>query len=78
MGELSLQTFTVNKNCHLSSQKKELVDLATISDQEIKNDEVIYMVFAKENGGGWEDVQVEALLPFGEESNDHGLGGTSS
>ena len=78
MGERLPLTYTVLKNCHRPSQKKELVDLATISDQEIKNDEVIYMVFAKENGGGWEDLQVEALLPFGEESNDHGLGATSS
>ena len=53
-----------------SSQKKELVDQATISDQEIKNDEIIYMIFAKE-GGGWEDLQLEALLPFGEDNNDH-------
>ena len=78
-GERFPQTYTRHKNCHRSLQKKELVDLATISDQEIKNDEVIYMVFAKESGGGWEDLQVEALLPYGEESNDHnGLGGTSS
>jgi hypothetical protein len=61
------------------SQKKELVDLATISDQEIKNDEVIYMLFAKETGG-WEDLQVEALLPFGEEASEqhNGTVGVSS
>lgn len=28
------------------------------------------MIFLKD-GGGWEDLQVEALLPFGEESADH-------
>ena len=49
------------------------MDLATISDQEIKNDEVIYMIFLKD-GGGWEDLQVEVLLPFGEESTDHTSG----
>ena len=48
--------------------------MATISDQEIKNDEVIYMVFGREGGGGWEDLQVEALLPFGEENVEHTSG----
>jgi len=47
-----------------------LVDLATVSDQEIKNDDVIYMVFARETGTGWEELQVDALVPFGEESSD--------
>lgn len=35
--------------------------MATISDQEIKNDDIVYMVFAKEVGSGWEDIQVEQL-----------------
>lgn len=48
-----------------NDKKKELVDLATLSDQEIKNDDVVYMVFIKENGSGWEDLQVDSLLPFG-------------
>ena len=60
----------LNGFCQPLLQKKELVDQATISDQEIKNDEVIYMIFAKE-GGGWEDLQLEALLPFGDDSNEH-------
>lgn len=47
-------------------QKRELVDLATVSDQEIKNDDVIYMVFMKEGAGGWEELQVDQLLPFGD------------
>lgn len=42
-----------------NDKKKELVDLATLSDQEIKNDDVIYMIFIKENGSGWEEVHVE-------------------
>lgn len=45
-------------------QKKELVDLATISDQEIKNDDVVYMVFAKENGSGFEDINAEVFAPL--------------
>ena len=56
-------------------QKRELVDLATVSDQEIKNDDVIYMVFAKEGTGGWEELQVDTLVPFGDEGGgDHGPG----
>ncbi len=48
-------------------KKKEFVDAATVSDQEIKNDDIIYMVFAKETGGGFEDIQVDNLLPIGAE-----------
>ena len=56
-------------------KKRELVDMATVSDQEIKNDDVIYMVFQKEGaGGGWEDLQVDTLVPFGDDSGDHGPG----
>lgn len=47
-------------------QKREFVDLATVSDQEVKNDDVVYLVFAKEGSGGWEDVNVEVLKPLGE------------
>jgi hypothetical protein len=46
-----------------------LVDLATVSDQEIKTDDVIYMVFAKEFGGGWEELQVDQFASFGEDPN---------
>ncbi len=49
-------------------KKRELVDLATISDQEIQNDDVIYMLFAKEVGGGWEDLQVDVLSSFGQDA----------
>ena len=44
-----------------------MLDMATISDQEIKNDDVLYLVFQKSPGGGWEDLQVDVLAPFGEE-----------
>jgi hypothetical protein len=46
-------------------QKKELVDLATLSDQEIQNDDVVYMVFAKETGVGWEELQADVFTTFG-------------
>ena len=39
------------------SQKRELVDLATVSDQEIKNDEVVFMIFSEDNG----QIAVEEL-----------------
>lgn len=48
-------------------QKRELLDLATVSDQEIKNDEVVYMIFGRDGGGGWEDLQVDTLTPLGYE-----------
>ena len=50
-------------------QKRELLDLATVSDQEIKDDEVVYMIFGREGGGGWEDLQVDTLMPLGYEDN---------
>ena len=37
-------------------KKKELVDLATVSDQDIVNDAVVYIVFMK--GSGWETIEV--------------------
>eukprot|EP01035_Chromulina_nebulosa_P019185 gene19185-25031_t len=40
-------------------EEKELLDNATISDQEIKNDNIIYMIFSKENT--WEKIQVDSL-----------------
>ena len=33
------------------------------------------MVFAKEGTGGWEELQVDTLVPFGDEGGgDHGPG----
>jgi len=49
-----------------NDRKRELLDLATISDQEIKNDDVVYYVFQKEGGGGWEEINCEALVPMAE------------
>mmetsp|Transcript_35579 Transcript_35579/g.36274 ORF Transcript_35579/g.36274 Transcript_35579/m.36274 type:complete len:107 (+) Transcript_35579:136-456(+) len=57
-----------------NDKRRELVDLATISDQEIKNDDVMYMVFSKESGSGWEDLQVDSFLPFGEENSEEPSG----
>lgn len=53
-----------------TDKKKELLDLATVSDQEIKNDDVLYLVFAKENGGGFEELVVETLARYGETLED--------
>eukprot|EP01032_Pedospumella_encystans_P007497 gene7497-8992_t len=50
-----------------SDKKKELMDLATLSDQEIQNDDVVYMVFAKENGVGWEELQADVFTTFGQD-----------
>ena len=41
------------------------MDLATMSDQEIHNDDVVYMVFAKETGVGWEELQADVFTSFG-------------
>ena len=51
-------------------KKRELVDLATVSDQEIKNDDIVYMLFPKESGGGFEEISVEAFTAFGEEKEE--------
>ena len=59
-------------------KKRELVDLATVSDQEIHNDDVVYMVFAKEGaGGGWEELQADTLVQFGEEPVATAAGGAT-
>ena len=47
-------------------QKRELVDLATVSDMEIKSDDIAYMCFPKEHGGGFEDPSADILAPMGE------------
>lgn len=41
--------------------------MATISDQEVHNDDIVYMVFAKENGIGWEELQADVFTMFGQE-----------
>jgi hypothetical protein len=41
--------------------------MATVSDQEIHNDDVVYMVFAKETGGGWEELQVDVFTSLNNE-----------
>jgi len=51
-----------------NDKKRELLDLATISDQEIKSDDVVYFVLQKEGGGGFEDINAEALVPLAEAS----------
>lgn len=44
--------------------------MATVSDQEIKNDDAIYYIFQKDSGVGWEEIQVETLARFGEETSE--------
>jgi hypothetical protein len=43
--------------------------MATVSDQEIKNDDIVYMVFVKETGSGFEEIAVDNLVPFGDDDN---------
>lgn len=43
--------------------------MATVSDQEVKNDDVLYFIFAKESGG-WEELQVDSLTRFGGDSEE--------
>ena len=52
------------------ASRKELVDMATVSDQGIRNDDVVLFVLAKETGG-WEEVAVDPLsLKPNEHKND--------
>mmetsp|Transcript_25815 Transcript_25815/g.43066 ORF Transcript_25815/g.43066 Transcript_25815/m.43066 type:complete len:115 (-) Transcript_25815:124-468(-) len=53
-------------------KKKELMDLATVSDQEIKTDDVVYMVFQKESGTGWEELQADVFTMFGQDHSEEG------
>ncbi len=46
-------------------KKRELLDGATVSDQEVRNDDVVYMVFARETGTGFEELQADTLVSFG-------------
>ncbi|KAJ1421418.1 hypothetical protein B484DRAFT_364536 [Ochromonadaceae sp. CCMP2298] len=55
-------------------KKKELMDLATVSDQEIKTDDVVYMVFQKETGAGWEELQADVFTSFGQDHSEEGSG----
>ena len=50
-----------------NDKKRELLDLATISDQEIKNDDIVYMCFPRENGTGFEEPSSETLVPLGDQ-----------
>ena len=63
------QTSLIRHMKYVLLQKRELLDLATVSDQEIKDDEVVYMIFAREGGGGWEELQVDTLMPLGYEDS---------
>jgi hypothetical protein len=56
------------------NQKRELVDAATVSDQEIKADDVVYMVFQREGGGGWEELHADPLVAFAEETEQSATG----
>ena len=46
-----------NVMLYADDKVKELVDLATVSDQDIKNDDIVYFVLMK--GAGWEQIEVE-------------------
>ncbi|OQR86242.1 hypothetical protein ACHHYP_10815 [Achlya hypogyna] len=50
--------------------KKELLDVATVADQELENDAVIYLCLKKENSEQWEEIQV-AKLEVDHESNNN-------
>ncbi|KAG5182706.1 hypothetical protein JKP88DRAFT_220709 [Tribonema minus] len=43
---------------------RELVDLATVGDQEILNDQVLYMVLRK-GGDSYEDVEIPMYTEYG-------------
>jgi hypothetical protein len=37
---------------------RELVDVATVADQEIENDSIVYMVYQKPNSESFEEIDV--------------------
>mmetsp|Transcript_21447 Transcript_21447/g.25354 ORF Transcript_21447/g.25354 Transcript_21447/m.25354 type:complete len:98 (-) Transcript_21447:244-537(-) len=46
----------------------ELMDLSTVSDLEIANDSVLYMVMKKDGGETFEKIDVEKFSPPGDEA----------
>ncbi|RHY83573.1 hypothetical protein DYB37_004243 [Aphanomyces astaci] len=53
-----------------TNKQKELLDAATVADQEIENDAVVY--FAVVDTEVWEDIQVAKLeLDHDSNNNDH-------
>ncbi|ETV74369.1 hypothetical protein H257_10963 [Aphanomyces astaci] len=55
-----------------TNKQKELLDAATVADQEIENDAVVYLCLKKENTEVWEDIQVAKLeLDHDSNNNDH-------
>lgn len=50
------------------------MDAATVSDQEIRTDDVVYMVFQREGGGGWEELHADPLVAFAEEAEQSAIG----
>ncbi|ETV94458.1 hypothetical protein H310_11787 [Aphanomyces invadans] len=53
-----------------TNKQKELLDAATVADQEIENDAIIFLCLKKENSEVWEDIQV-AKLEQDHEGNNH-------
>ena len=47
-----------------------MLDLATVSDQEIKNDDIVYFLFLKETGSEREEIQLEALARTAVENHE--------
>ncbi|CAK4137216.1 unnamed protein product [Aphanomyces euteiches] len=45
----------------IRSKQKELLDAATVADQEIENDAIIYLCLKKENSDAWEEIQVTKI-----------------
>lgn len=40
-------------------EQKELVDMGSVSDQELAMDDVVYMVFKRPGSDQWEELQVD-------------------
>mmetsp|Transcript_28738 Transcript_28738/g.37718 ORF Transcript_28738/g.37718 Transcript_28738/m.37718 type:complete len:104 (+) Transcript_28738:54-365(+) len=59
------EILTIDSSCvalYLDTKKAdELVDLATVGDRELQNDQVIYMVTKKEGTESWEDIEIETF-----------------
>ncbi|OQR95435.1 hypothetical protein THRCLA_22140 [Thraustotheca clavata] len=44
-----------------TNKQKELLDVGTVSDQELENDAIVYMCLKKENSDQWEEIQVTKI-----------------
>lgn len=57
-------------NLRFQSREKVFEDEATVGDQEIENDDIVYCTFRRGEGDSWEEIDITA--PAGEANASEG------